>query len=354
MIWKEVWERAQGRSSRVVRSVDIPAAQLSDSGEFAVRFLPREQYFSIMVNEIFATHARRWFDLVEPAAVVVTEFVYGGRPVSVPYVVGPAMLRTLKKATPHGVAITDTRVAGITPFAGGQFAVTIIVAEVKVDSYATRLLDFAASVAGACPLGSSIEPYLKVAGSVMQGIEGLLGLDEFRPIVGHRFEFDDGLTPWLCPGFRALIDVDEASLDALQLSVQKGRLFTGLGSDAHPYRDNAFVLYSLHALDRRTDVATLPFQERFQAALREAASDKPGDWDRAKASLVAIHQELLGSPDMVWNDLSLLLDEMTDKVVRAHSRTLSIKVMGPRMVPPGHTSEREARMSRLHELLSLS
>jgi hypothetical protein len=353
MNWKELWEHTQGSSARMVRSIDIPQSHIVQSGDFPSRFKPREQYFSIVVNEIFATHARRWFDLVAPAAIVITEFVYGGKPIVVPYVVGPSMLDSLKKATPHGVAITDTRVAGITPFSGGSFAVTVIVAEVKVDSYATRLLDFASGVTGACPLGASIEPYLKIAGSVMRGIEKMLGLADFVPIVGHRFEYNDGLVPWLVPGFRALIDLDEMQMQGTTLSVNKGRLFRGLGEGASPFRDADYVLYSLHAQDRRTDVATLPFQDRFRTALQDAASAQPGSWERAKASLVAIHQELLASPDLVWDDLRLLLDDMKRQISQAHKDSESIQFLGPLMLPPGHATERSQRLSELHELLSL-
>jgi hypothetical protein len=233
---------------------------------------------------------------------------------------------------------------------------------VKRESYAKRLLEFVETVAHAFPIGASLEPHLKVAGAVMDGIDALFGMNDTKPIAGHRWEYNDGISPWLQPGFFALIDADEKDVDADSLSVVEGRLKDGNGKAAAGFRRTDFVLYSLRVLEQRTDVAELAFYELFKKAQVAAASPEEGDWKRAKAGLVTLHQEMLMSPDLTWQQVQELLGEFQHQLEASHKAAGSFTLGAKRAVETvlsdaGFAGEdREARvrqLSEIHKLLDL-
>jgi len=351
-----VWENIKGQSASVVRSIEIPADKVADSGAFASKFEPGKQYFSVIVNEMFATNSRRWFDLYDPAAFVVSEFVYDGRKVVVPFVVGPAMLEGKAAITPDGVSITDTKVAGVHPFMGGNFAITIVVAEVKRSSYAKKLLEFASDVSSAFPIGGALSSHLKIAGTLLDSVENLLGLTDTKPMAAHRFEYNHGQTAWLKPGFFALLAEDEKIGLERKLSVSKGRLQYCKNEATKGFRESDFVLYSLCTQNMRSDITELPFYRLFNSALRDAGAADVGAWDRAKAALVTIYQELLTSPDLTWEQVHVVIEEFKSKLVQAHdTRQRFIQLGGSDATNASSidAGSRSAEILEAHKLLQI-
>jgi hypothetical protein len=297
-------------------------------------------------------------DVYDPMALVVSEFTYGGELRVVPFVVGPSLVQEKMQQVPNGMVISDTLVAGVHPYAGGKLAVSIVLGQVKRESYAKGLLDVVEKVAGAFPAGRALEPHLKVANAVLEGIESLFGMGDTVALAGHRWEYNDGLTPWLEPGFFALIDTDVKNVNRANLGVVKGRLRSGTGASAPEYRENDFLLYSLCPLSRRTDTTELSFHHIFQTALRDAVSNESGSWERAKAGLVSLHQELLTSPDLTWPQVQQLMEEFSQKIRQEHERAKSYTVLGNPLsgIGPFRGAEAEQRLNelrRVHELLNL-
>ncbi len=363
--WEKIWGYIQGSPAEVVRSIAIPSEHLFHSGA-SQRFEPGKQYFSVLINEMFLTHSRQWFDVYDPMALVVSEFTYGGKRTTVPFVVGPSLLEGKLQKVPGGITITDTQVAGAHPYQGGRFAFTVVLAQVKRSSYAKRLLQVIENVASVFPVGAALEPHLKVAGAVMDGIESLFGMGETTTLAGHRWEYNDGFTPWLEPGFFALINADEMTHEAEKLSVVKGRLRHGIGEGAPSFRMEDFLLYSLCCIDNRTDIAELPIYRMFESALRQAASIEEGSWDRAKAALVTLYQEMLTSPDLTWEQVRMIAQSFQDRLVEAHERAKSFAVLtgdkkdvqtAPRSVgitfAGPDADARLVKLREIHQLLSL-
>jgi hypothetical protein len=292
---------------------------------------------------------------------VVSEFTYDGKRTTVPIVVGPALMEGKVQKVPNGISITDTLVAGIHPYTGGTFALTVILAQIKRASHAKRLLQVVESVAGAFPAGVALQPHLTVAGAVMDGIESLFSMDETVPIAGHRFEYNDGVSPWLKPGFFALISADEREIDVDRLSVVSGRLKDGGTRDAPSFRKADFVLYSLCPVSMRSDVAELPFYRLFKDALVAAANTEEGSWDRARAGLVTLYQEMLSSPDLTLAQVRELIESFKTELRNTHETAGSF-TLGPEAASdilnesafPG--AERQERLKALiesHSLLNL-
>lgn len=355
--WRDIWESVKERPARISRSLEIPRDKIVNSGVFADKFTNGEQYFSIIINEIFATHERRWFDQYDPAAFVVTEFSYDGKPTVVPFVVSPAMLEGKIAVTPNGVSITDTKVAGVHPFAGGSFAVTIVIAEVKRSSYAKDILDWVGKVSSAFPMGAALTSHLKISETVISGIEALLGLADTRPMAAHRFEYHSGTTDWLRPGFHALLAEDESQVVQGDLHVVGGRLRLGPKPESPSYRRSDFALYSLCTQESRPDIGELPFNQRFKTALRDAVAMDEGAWDRAKATLLTIYQELLTSPDLTWQEAHRIAEQLKEKLVAAHERAATFGVLsaGPSRLGASTSTEsqRDKQILKIHELLRL-
>jgi hypothetical protein len=316
--WSIIWNYIKGRPAEVKRAIAVPSGRVIDSGAVTAPFQPKKQYFAVVINEMFLEQARQWWTEYDPMALIVSEFTYDGKRITVPFVVGPSMIQAKLEQVPNGMAITDTLVSGIHPYVGGKFALTVILAQVKRQSHATKLLQLVETVGHAFPEGAALEPYLKVAGAVMDGVDALLGLADTVPIAGHRWEYNDGITPWLEPGFFALIDSDVKNVNADQLSVRKGRLFEDVKGNPAAFRRADFLLYSLRVVETRNDVNELPFYPLFQKALQAAASTEAGSWDRAKATLVTLYQEMLLSPDLTFAQAQQLAADFKTQLVAAN------------------------------------
>ncbi len=359
------WDNLQNRQAKVVRGREIDPAKVEPPLE-AKGMEAGKHYFSVTINEMFLASSGGWGDTYDPMAVVLTEFSYAGKKVAVPFVVGPSMFDQLKVSVPNGMAITDTKVAGLTPYNGGGFAVTVVLARVRRASVARSLLTFAESLAGIFPAGVALQPHLKVAGALMDSVQTLLGMKEdVQPLAGHRWEFNPGASPWLKPGYFALINRDENEIDHSALRVENGRLLAG-ASTGSGYRDADFILYSVNRLDVRDDVQELPFYELYSAAATQAASTDEGAWDRAKAGLVTLYQQMITSPDLTWDQARALLAEFKERLVTVHKDTQDFLTLndGDQKADPSATAssslrqqpnweEKAKALSETQDLLSL-
>lgn len=295
--WQRLWSWMQGSPTRRIHSLAVAPASDAER-HLAERFEPGEHYFSIYVHEMFLTMSRQWAATYEPMAFTVTEFQRGGTKVNVPFVVGPAMLKGKIQEIPDGIAITDTQVAGPSAFRGGSLSFTIVLAQVKKDSYARKLLEVVEQISRAFPGATALDPTIKVASAVLDGIESLFGMGDTQPLIGHRWEYNAGTTQWMQPGYSALIDADVDTLAAARLKVQRGRLMDGTTSAQQSYRSANYVLYSLQALDSRDDYEQLPFHDDFMVALAEAGTSGDDAWERARAALASALRKMLTSPDL--------------------------------------------------------
>ena len=327
-VLKSWWQGIERAPSNVVRGHAIDPSRVSPTLG-ATTLVPEKHYFIVTINEMFLALKKEWFDTYDPMAIVVTEFSYGGKRIEVPFVVGPSMLEGKLKTVPEGMCLTDTKVAGITPYAGSSFDLTVVLARVKRGSLAKDLLGFAETVAGAFPAGVAMQPHLKVAGVVLESVQRLFGMaDDVQPLAGHRWGYNPGVTPWLKPGFFALIGQDEQKIDLDALRVKDGRLLRDDAGGSRPYRENDFLLYSLTALETRSDVVDLPFYGLFRTALSQAASTDEGAWLRAAAGLTALHQQMVQSPDLLLDQVDTLIREYHTELHRVWKRGQDLTLMG--------------------------
>lgn len=286
----------------------------------------RQSYFQVRVNQLFLAASRQWFTAIEPMVVALSEFSYDGKPSTVPYVVGPGKLKGLVTAEPKGMLYRDTKVAGLHPYAGGTVSLAIVLCQVPIDNVADRFLRVLEGTSQAFDFATMLTPYLKVGRVILDGVTELLGLEETRPLLGWRQEFEDG---GLAPGYFALIDAPD--VDPETLWVKDRQLYVGPSSGAsRPFRDADFVLFSVTqpADGNRGDLSQLPFHERWKRVQQDAVVLSEDGLKSLQANLTALEQEILLSPDLTEPQGNALVDDYYAKAVALRERARGRVIRG--------------------------
>jgi hypothetical protein len=134
---------------------------------------------------------------------------------------------------------------------------------------------------------------------VLDGLEALFDVGDTDPLMGWRQEFDPDAGDNLLPGYFALINKPEDSLDEAKIWVKEGKLCYGdTLNAAKPYRDADYVLYSLTQTNERSDVEMLPFQPLWDRVQKAAMEPSDAHWQSAKANMLTLFQTLSASPDL--------------------------------------------------------
>lgn len=309
---RELWQQLQGAQTRQPSRITIPADHML--GLDADKPFERNAvYFQVRVNEMYLTRSREWFSTYDPMVFVISEFIYDKSMESVPFVVGPSLVEKFGQQTPQGMVFTNTRVAGLHPYRGGRLTLSVMLSRVERDNFAKNMLGVVESIAGAIDFSTALSSYVKVAEALVDGVNSLLNIGGTQPIIGWRNEFDTEAGDLLRPTFFALID--EPNLQPSQFWVRDNQLYIGSSpSDLQPYRDADFVLYSVVQTRERTDERTLPFYAEYENILATVARATPEAWNAAIASMLALRNAMLRSPDLTRDQARALADRYLQEI----------------------------------------
>jgi len=294
-LWNEFLEKERKEPSRVTFSSDhIKGRDFSkDPLEGDVH------YFSVQVNEMYLPYQSKLWVKLDPTVFVTTEFNYDGKKESVPFVVGPSMMGIPDDKIPEGMIFKDTKVAGLHPYKGGDFTLAIILCRIQRKSYGKKLLKIVEAVAGALDYSTQVSSYLQLANVVVDGIEEMMGIKDLSPLFGLRTEFHQDVGPSLKESFFALINTPQNELNEDELWVLDNELCKGKSfSDSKPYRDADYVLYSIKATTKRTDLNFLNFNDAWKRVKEDAMKPDAESWKRAKAGMNALRITMYNSPDL--------------------------------------------------------
>ncbi len=316
-------------------TLQIPLDHTDRQAQMSDPFLPDQDYFQVRINQLYLADERKWFTEVDPMVFVVSEFLYNKAQQSVPYVVGPSMMKEFGQKLPHGMIFSDTRVAGLHPYCGDAVTLSVVLCQVPVGSPAQTFLGVIERAASALDFGSALGTYLTIGKVLLDGFDSLFGLKGIQPLIGLRKTVDPQAGDTLRPAYYALIDDGDVPIQ--ELWVCENTLMRGSSMDtAQPYRDSDFVLYSLvrQPDKRRTDVQKLDFYDLYQRALSDAISNKPGAWDNAKGSLITLVNNLTLSPDLIPAQAKELTAQYIESLKTAHEQVnmlgnLSMKAAEP-------------------------
>lgn len=340
-LWKAISAtQAQPRTNFIIPNSNVVPFISSDSP-----LQPKQDYFQVRVNQMFLEKSRQWHIKYDPAVLVITEFMYNGEFVSVPFMVGPSMLEEKGIQAPAGTTIiADTRVAGIHPYRGDRIIVRLVLYQVARDNYPRKMLNLVETATKELDVSISLSQYLKVADVIISGFETLMGLKACIPVMAYSKEFDRMAHDPLQDAFIILVDRPLGTLSKEQTWVIDNNLYIGESlSSTRPFVENDFVLFSIKRTpDVRDDIERLDFQVLWKQAYLKAA--KPSDWPLAKAALATLYEAIDLSPDLTDPHKSTLKCYYRDELVKRYEEAKALEVLSGVKTEP--TSEEEIERER--------
>ncbi|RFS19589.1 hypothetical protein DVR12_23455 [Chitinophaga silvatica] len=317
MNFDALWSKLQKAPTFVPSIFPIPNSNTDKSEQLATPFEPNENYFTIRVNEMFLSYERKWFSTYDPVVLSVTQFNYDGEKKTVPFVVGPGLLSNLPASVkvPEGMIYRNTTVAGTHPFKGGTVCTSIILCRMRQENYLRKILKIIEQTAGTYMGGfaTMLNPYMKVANIVLDGIDQLFDSGDIHPLIGYRNEISRNASDNFLPGYYVMINIEEHKIDAKKFFVKDNILLYGDSlATAKPFRAGDYVLYSIMSQSMRDDIEVLPVFKQWEE-LRGYTTDLPEvndeDWKQIKARLFSLHNSLWKSPDLTNKQASVLAEE---------------------------------------------
>lgn len=278
-------------------------------------------YFSVTLNEMYLTKGREFWSTYDPLVFISASFVHGSEEITVPLVVGPSTLKG-KQELPHGFVVNDVRLIGPHPFRGGLLRLTVVLYKSRTQDYAKRVLQFAEGISNAIGAPAEVALLSKVGGPLLDSFETLVSQGDCVPIAGHRIEIDGNSLDGLRPHYVALVAGNDSV--TAKASVRAGRL---LDEDQRSFRTDDYILYSIGKHERRDQESTLPFFDLVHELRTSTLSVDDESWSRAKATLIALYQKMLTSPDLTSEEADLLFDGYKAEMLSRRDRARAAMLM---------------------------
>lgn len=322
--WKTIETNVINSPRQPPSILTIPRDHVDRNQDRSLNFSLKKDlhYFTVMVNEMFLSQDRKWFNEIEPVVYVVSEFTYGGQRQVAPFLVGPSLLkeRGMPDRVANGTILRNTAVAGPHPYRGSGLTLSIALCETQTNNVLRPLLQVIESTAGALGFSPALAPYAKVASVLIEGFQTLFSAGGATPLASFRDSFGPNFNTPFQPSYFALID--KPGVDPKTLWVRENQLVQGPTLDgAIPYRDADFVLYSIGCPDENTrdDVEELPFNELWMRVKEEAGSpvDDP-NFKSAVQLMVTLYQEIVLSPDLTETHADSLADQFNTRMRKIH------------------------------------
>lgn len=253
------------------------------------------------------------------------------------------MLEQFGQQVPRGMIFQNTPASGLHPYQGGSLTLVIILNRLQRQNNADKLLNVVESISGAIDLSTAFSVYLKVAKTVVDGVETLLGLQETISVLGYRITINPDIGQVLEPSYFALIDADAQQINRNNFWIRDSGLCYGDQlATAQPYRDNDFILFSIAQGKERNDDRTLPFYPLWETT--QDLASRPGDyfWEEAKAQFNTLKRELLDSPDLTQPDSKRLRNTYFEELKKRRQDTIMEGQLAPTQL-----SDTEAELQQM-------
>lgn len=356
-IVESIWDNLKAGEAKTRANFAIGRDHIDKGDQLGPPFVAGQHYFQIIINEMFLANQRQWFVTYDPMAFVATSYIYGKQLETLPLVVGPTMLNQFKQEVPLGMIFHNTPASGLHPWQGGSLTVTMILNRLQRQNNADKLLGVVESISGAVDPSNSFAVYLKLAKTVIDGVQTLLGLQQTVPVLGYHTTINTDVGQILEPTYYALVDTvvgvdaDAGQIDPSKCWVRNERLYyTNEQGKTEPYRDHDFILFSIAQGDKRTDERTLPFYPRWETTQDLAAQPGTHFWDEAKAQFNTLKRDLLNSPDLTQLDSKRLREQYLTLLKQRHQETIEEGQLAPQRL-----SDSEAELQQIaNELDKLS
>jgi len=251
----------------------IPDDHTVDSAASSAPIEPGQAYFVLRLAEMYLGTSRTLWRKAYPLVHGFTSY-HGHEEHNV---AGPGQLQEIGGGNLDRLVVLNSRLAGPTPFTGGDLTVLVGLWSVAGDDAAKALVTTAGAISGL--LGATGIPVTQVLDVVKSAVENILSLDQTVLRLGVNDTFFPG-NP-LRAGFYVGIGAAAATVDVTRLWVRGGHLL--IGADpvvGKPYNDHDYLIMQIERRDIREDWPALPgireFNEQFAQIMgaAEPATDK--------------------------------------------------------------------------------
>jgi hypothetical protein len=347
--WGNLWNNFLKKQRLVPSCLEIESTHVTEVPEYSPEPLVSDKhYFMIQINQMYLPFSSKLWMTFDPTVFVTSEFTYDNKKLVVPFVVGPDTIKKGASATPipNGMLFVNTKVAGLHPYKGGDFSLTVVLCQVSQGSSAKSLLKMIEGAANALDYSTTLNSYLKVAHVVLDGVQGLIGIkDGITPLIGLQRQFHPAVGDKVKQSY--FVIVDKPSLDKNRFWVKNNELYEGDALDkAQPYVGASFVLYSIRSCIERDDVESdeFPFGAFLERIRREAFSPNVEVFKTATSDLASLYQTMYMSPDLTTNHAKILKETYEKEMNGIHDGSIT-KPSEPLPPPPPPPSSLDAVLS---------
>lgn len=318
------WDHAKSAKARTRAHFSIDRGHADDGATLGVPFEAKQHYFQVIVHEMFLAREREWFVNYDPMVVAAASYIYDTNVETVPFIAGPSLLKDFGHEASEGMIFRDTPLSGLNPYQGGAFTLTLVLYKVQRKNNADSLLRVVEGISKSLDPSNTLPAYLKMAGTIVDGVEAILGLKETVPVLGYRVTINPQINQTIAPDYWALIDEDSGaeSIDPKRFRVRKSRLYRVNGKGEEEYRDRDFVLFRIAQGVKRTDERTLPFFPLWTTAKDLAARGDDEFWKEAKSHFNTLKRNLLSSPDLTPADSRRFRTEYLEELKKVRTESV--------------------------------
>ncbi|MCW5319161.1 hypothetical protein GTQ43_37850 [Nostoc sp. KVJ3] len=354
--FQTIWNQIQKTPTKIPTRVSIPRSHVDSGTAMGGTFQNNAHYFQVRINEMYLANSREWFSKYDPLIFVVSEFTYDKKFEAVPFIVGPTLIEKYGQKAPTGMVFSNTRVAGVHPYRGGRLTLSIILCRVQKENYAKGLLRLVENTTKIIDFSTALSTYIKLGGILLDGIETLFGLGGTESLIGIRRELDPDAGDIMEPGFFVLIDKPETQLDTNQLWVRDNQLVYGSSpSEAKPFREADYVLYSIVQTSERQDETTLPFYPLYERVKESAFNPSKNSPPQIKANLLNLYQTLFLSPDLTPIQARKLFNSYVAEIKEIYKEAIGIGSLGTDEFDIGELDESDvsSNLDKVAKILEL-
>ncbi len=273
-------------------------------------FVAGNSYFGVRLSGLHMVNARRFATEQLPLCVCLAEFDQGGVRRTVPFSIGPDVIRQKLKdagvtdaadAKPAWVELRDLTVLRPTPFNDGNLSIYAGLFSVPGDDLVRTLLNVVGTV-GTAVGQPAVGAGLKVAETVYDSFGKLLGLQQVSEVVATLI--GNALTE-AGSGYLLIANVPPDTFDPKRGRVVAGRLHWPLDE-----KNGAAVVEFDHALlaIERFDTVIEPATGLAPVLFEQLWSEvRKAPMEQARAALTRLQDSIAGSSDLTENDRIALL-----------------------------------------------
>lgn len=298
---------------------DAPAAGPATQGEPG-------GYFEVRLSEMFLTDARQLFNRITPATFFLADYKYAARDVSQPFFVSNQLLEGLPKQAKlekvH-VRFVDTRVVGLTPYAGGDVSLFVGLFQTVIEDQRKALFSVFETLFGSFDLGV-LSTYLKIADKLTSAITACLGAKDVECLLAERRVIGKNALP--SSGYMVYLHSSRGKVDTADLVVQDGYLHRKVGAGVALVEDLDFCLVRIDRHLTRNDYMDMNFHATWVEARKKMVARQVSE---AQALMLECSHQILESPDLTEDNKIGLIEYYQAKLMAAQSLLANLGAAAP-------------------------